>query len=269
MKKDAKWICGILLFIALHITLLGVNLYRLTAEPIAVPLLSTVIAASFSPEGLDDPKTINDVKRQLAGRESISPIPGLNLKITKADIEGKTPREMRIGFFSKLTTPLYREGTAGVAKLATDPKLAKDIESGVSFLTIISQKNHNLIGAIVKIAGLVCLLLLAGVIFFSRRFGRLFSPGLIITLVSLPGAIISFLLTVSLRDQFSAPVSGQSWNDQIIMVWQSIGPDVAAVLSKTYQSAIVIGLGLMGLALVGRIIYIFKRNKKRKEAPTP
>lgn len=262
--KDVKWLFAILALIALHITLLGINLYRLTAEKVAVPLEATIIASTFSPDGLDDPKPIEDVKRLLKNQDSISPIPGINLKITKSDLEGKTPREARVAVFAKLALPLYREGKAGVAKLVTDPKTQASVESGVSLLTIISQKNHDIIGNVVKIAGLICLLLLAGVIFFSRRWGRIFSPGLIITLASLPGAIISFLLTTALRLHPAATTVARdaSVGDKFGAIWQVIGPDAAAILSKTYQTALAVGFGLMILSIIGKIIYRLTDRRK-------
>ena len=264
--KDVKWLFGILALIALHITLLGINVYRLTEEKIAIRLTATALASSFSPDGLDDPKSLAEVNQLLKYQNSISPIPGLNLKITKEDFAGKSPREARIGFFEKLATPLYREGQEGVAKLATDPKIKNDIKSGTSFLTIVSQKNHDFIGGIIKITSLICLLLLAGVIFFSQRFGRLFAPGLIITLVSLPGALLSFLLTTALRLHPAATTVAREAGigDKVGAVWQVVGPDIVAVLAKTYQTALAVGLMFIGLALAGRIIHAIIRKKSKK-----
>ena len=81
--KDAKWICGIFLFLLLVPTLFSLNLTLITSEENATEIGATLIASAFSRNGLDDETEFKQIKPQVLKNGSVQPIPGLKIFITK------------------------------------------------------------------------------------------------------------------------------------------------------------------------------------------
>ena len=109
--SDAKWIVGILAFFVVAATALVMSLGRLTERDTAVNISTMIIATMFSPGGLDDPGDIEQAKTKLKAvpGKSLEVLPGVT--ITADEVEGKSPRELRLMIFRRLAEPIYDQGT--------------------------------------------------------------------------------------------------------------------------------------------------------------
>ncbi len=74
-RKDAKWLCGLLLFIVFFVTTAFGAAFQLTSEKTAVDAMSTGMAFMFSRSGIDNETDIAEA--------SFRPIPGLRVTVNK------------------------------------------------------------------------------------------------------------------------------------------------------------------------------------------
>ena len=82
-QVDFKWITGLALVFILTATLFGSVLLRITAEENAVDILTVMMAAMFSPEGLDAPADVQAQAQALNNRRR-----GIILNRTDGRMEG-------------------------------------------------------------------------------------------------------------------------------------------------------------------------------------
>jgi hypothetical protein len=251
---DAKWISGLITFAGMGITLLLFNLYLLTSEPVAVPALTLMLASLYSPEGLDEGGDIQSLLQKMADDPdgSYQPIPGLRIFVRASDIEGLTPRQARLFFFSQMTEPLYRKGPQGLAELATDPETRSSILDGAGLFGLVSAKTHaQLIIPLAVSAGVTGISLLL-LVRFSFRFGRLFSPGCALLAASGPAALALGLLNYAIRHAPEPMV--EEAGPSLGGIAASVIPELVPVVLRSYAWSAGVGLGLVVLGLVGGLV---------------
>src|SRR4030067_829815 len=113
---------------------------------------------------------------------------------------------MRLWFFRQLAEPLYYEGPQGLAGLATDPEMRKNMEGGIGPPGFISAATHSKLQKTFYVFGSISLALMGLLVFFSYRFGRLGSPGCVIFLAALPGLIALSMVRGWLEHSAENPV---------------------------------------------------------------
>jgi len=269
---DAKWITGILLVFTLSITFLVFNLGQITNAENGVDFLTLMIASVFNQQsgGIDEDVTMETILQNIAEEPqgAWQPVPGLNINIQEEEIEGLELREIRLLFFRKWAEPLYHDGIEGLANLADDPELRASIIEGGALLEIISAENHGKLQ--MALVGLVItdLVLLALLVLFSYRFGRLSSPGFVIFLAALPG-ILLLPLSASLGAISTPSADGEGgYTAMLANIAAEALPDVIAIISRNYMIFLGIGSGLIFLALLCTI-FIRKKTVEPKPADPP
>ena len=75
-RINLKWLSALLACGFLAITLITAGLVRLTSKPTAVRLISTILAVTFSPRGLDDEEGLEAVRQQLEAGRTLRPFSG-------------------------------------------------------------------------------------------------------------------------------------------------------------------------------------------------
>jgi len=266
---DAKWLTGILLLFLLNITFLVFILVQVTAPEQGITLLTTSLASSFSFEsgGLDAAGEMEIIRQMIAESPDgeWQPIPGLQTVVRLEDIEGKTPREVRLWFFRQMAEPLYYGGVQGLADIMTDPDMQETLlEGGVGPLGFISAETHSRLLMIFAASGLVSLLFLGLLVLFSYRFGRLGSPGCVIFLAAIPGLLFFGGLRGWLNQmvQNPPPFAEQTVLARYAQLAADILPGTIQTSLYVYGILILLGLLLMSIALVGMI---FIRERKARE----
>ncbi|MGC8787331.1 MAG: hypothetical protein ACP5Q1_07905 [Anaerolineae bacterium] len=262
---DAKWVAGLLLVAVLSATLLVFNLVQLTAEQPATEIMATTIATLFSRRGLDDESEIAQMRLALRASPdgTLQPIPGLPIVIREKDIAGLSPRQIRLYAFRQLATPLYRKGAAGLAAQITDPEARKSLAGGIGILELFTLKTHQNLRRVFLLLVGACLVLLIPLVFFSYRFGRLGSPGVVLFASSLPGAAISSLLWTVVQNQEmpAPPGEGGSLIGLLNYTLANILPHVVPIVARNYLIALVLGFALILLAVLGSLLWRLTRAK--------
>ena len=257
---DAKWITGIFLLLLLNITFLLVWLVQVTSAKQGINLLATTLASSFSFEsgGLEATQDIEILQQKIdeSPTGAWQPIPGLNILVRQADINGKTPREVRLWFFRQMAEPAYYNGSQGLMDLATDDETRTKMEGGLGLLGVISAATHRKLMIFLVVSGLVTGLFLVLLIFFSHRSGRLGSPGCAIFLAAIPGLLLFAGLRGWLEKSSQAPPPLEpTILTRYTQLAVDVLPDTLQKAALTYGILILIGFGLMLIALLGSIFF--------------
>lgn len=196
---DAKWIVGLLLTVTILATLLAYILFKITQREVAIRSTAIIIASLFSPEGLDEAKSFQEAKTKfLADKDQFQPLPGLKIFVTRDDLEQLSPRGIRIKIFSQITQAFYDGGDNGLQQITQEGQSAQELAGSLKLLSPFTQKGHLLIQKILNFSLIINTILLLGLIYFSTRWGKLFSLALIIFLSSFPLTVLLFLIKASL-----------------------------------------------------------------------
>ena len=193
------------------------------------------------------------------------PIPSLNIVVREQDIAGLTPREARLWLFRQLAEPLYYEGPQGLASLATDPEMRKNMEEGIGPLGLISAQTHSKLQKTFLVLGFTSIVLLGLLIHFSYRFGRLGSPGCVIFLAALPGLIMLSGMRGWLEQAVENPTQPTEmtavtlYTEMITRLAADALPEIVQMAIRTYLILILFGSGLILAALIGPL---FTRKRK-------
>lgn len=247
---DAKWFFGILAGLFLAQTLFTFCLYELTKKDIAVPIMATVTASMFSPNGLDEPGDIEKIKSDFKNTpgDTFKPIPTMNLTLNKKDIEGKSPKEIRIMIFTKFVEPVYTGELP--PEILGNPEAVEKFKKDTTLLRGLSANTHNGIKSVLTVFTVLTLLFLSLSIFFSYRFGRFVTPAIILIFTSFFPAVIftAFRLIVSgigTHEPALGEQLGRGKEGLMIVL-----PGITGIFSKIYGYTFIFGFGLLVLALL-------------------
>lgn len=258
---DAKWVFAFLASVTLGLTLLTLGLYRLTDRERAVSITSTILAAFFSPKGLDDETDIAAAKQQVAVQGSFRPFPGSNATVSREEIAGKSAREIRILTFRKIAEPLYDEGPEGFARRASTPEAAEKVRSDTQLIGILSKRNHEFLARPLWILGLCSLLFGALATAFSHRAGRFLTPAVILAVTSIiPAALFGFIKLNAEHASGDSPL-GFGAGPVVADASRAVLPLVADAFLFGY----LVALGAAGFLLLLSILFtIVQRVRHRK-----
>ena len=130
---DAKWLTGLLLVIALGLTVMAYNLMLATEEKAATDTLALTYALTFSQQGLDDQSEIDSLKAAVEASpdKTIKPMPGMNVTIAEQDLVNHTPREIRLNYFRQWAEPFYNQGPPGMLALAENEEMKKSLDKSI------------------------------------------------------------------------------------------------------------------------------------------
>lgn len=254
---DAKWITGLGLIVVLSATLAVHSLARVTAEKPAVDALSMMLAAALSANGLDDEAEIVEFRQRLrqSPTRSLQPIPGLRIVVREEDFPPSlSAREARLRFFRKWAEPLYAGGAQAFADLADNAQTRDDILGGGGAFNYLTRQTHETLQQRLVPFVAVCLVLLALLMFLSARFGRLGSPGCVLTIVCLPPALVLAVIR-STRDMTPAtPAREAGAFAQVNYIAGLVLPPLAEIALTSYALLLAVGVALMVVAVLGDLV---------------
>jgi hypothetical protein len=246
---DLKWICGILFAVGLGVSLLLFLAATLTSKRIAVPIATEVAASMVSRNGLDDTTDIDEFKKKAAAQpgEAVETLPGIF--VTKADLATLSPRELRLKIFAQVVTPYYELGAKGVAaKQTNDPQEQANIEQQVGVMGLLNQQTHDGLQRSFWISLGALVLPLIGLIRFSAGWGRLVSPGIIMAVMTFPGAVGAVIFEIAKRS--SKPAGGGG--SPIPNVSPESLQMIAAAVLPMYVTVFIMGATLLTIAAIGK-----------------
>ncbi len=245
---DLKWICGLLLLVSLVATLGLYNLSRLTERERAIELSATLIALAFSPGGLDGEEGVAEYRAKATTQPNeqieVPNLPGIT--ISKQDVLTLSPRALRLKIFSQISAPIYDKGVEGAVKeRTTDPAQQGQFEKNAFALQLFTAQTHQLFNRYFRVALGVSLVLLAGLVYFSRRWGRLVSPGLVLLWVSWPGALIGLFILYPPPNSDGGPLG---------FLPAEIATPLGRPLQQSYGLASLAGASLLVIAALGKLL---------------
>lgn len=257
--KDAKWITGIFLLFFLTVSIMLFNLWKLTAPEVAIDAASLTMASAFSRNGLDNTSEIEEFKQKIiAGGGIARPIPAFDITVTMADLEGRTPRELRVWLFRQIVEPVYLKEAEGLRGKIIDPEIKKNIDKQMGLFKYLNRRTHNKIGFFFKISALVTLAIAGLFAFFSAGACKLFNPGIIFILVGLPGIFLSIVLKNG-GGAKGAPEQAENIGQMVSGLMKIIGPQISGIVLKSYATVAITGLVL----IVGSVVYRFVRRARK------
>jgi len=253
---DLKWVFGLLALFALAASLLLFNLAALTERDRATTLTATVVAGLFSKDGLDDTKGLEEFRQKAAATpgDRVVPIEQFSwLSISKHEALTLGAKELRIAIFRQLTDPIYDKGLRGAAEGMTKDPLEQDkFVQQASLLGIFTKTTHDMLQRGFYGAAIFAVLFMAGVIYFSAGWGRLVSPAVLLLAVSPLGAVAGLLL-------LHPPTDGDS---PLAALPPSVTTEIGNSLSQTYLVAVIAGVTLLVVALIGKLTQKVLRDRK-------
>ncbi|MBM7615027.1 hypothetical protein [Alkaliphilus hydrothermalis] len=270
---DLKWITGIILVFVLSLTFFISGLMVITKEDMAVEKMSILLAAMFSPDGLDAEADFDEVEKELEtnSKGEFNPFPGLKISFTREDIDMYPPRELRIKIFKQIAAPVYREGAEGIHAIVEgdDPELQQKFSDDMGILSIINLKNHLVLKRIQLYLLITTIVLLIPFIYFSYGFGRLGNPGLVVSLASLPSALIFTIASKIMENKIASIAIVEGGSHRFKEILSSVALPVVKSFLSIYLNALKIGVGLVILCIVTKLIWriISRIQKTRKKAP--
>ncbi len=257
---DAKWVVALLWLVMASLSLLLFNLYQATAEERAVDTLSLALALAASETSLDDETEVEALRALLetAPEQEVQLVPGLNITVTAGEIADLSAREVRLLVMRKFATPIYEQGAQGLADLTTDPGLQQAILEGGGLLNLLTRQRHTQLETLLPwLAGVNALLLLILVI-FSYRWGRLANPGCLLLVVGTPGLLLFGALSRSgVGNAAVERAAGALGLTRDILA--QVLPPLAQHFLHPYILTTLVGLGLLGVAVVGGLIGVMRR----------
>lgn len=269
--KDAKWLTGFLSLVLCSATLLTYALYWFTAEERAVKIMSIATATAFSRNGLDDVSEFNEIRQRMrqTGQRRFQPIPGLKLYVTEEDFQAAeaSPGEARIAFFRRLVEPLYRDGPAGLASLAENEEMRRQIAEGVQPFRFISKDTHQFLQTVFFSLAAATAVFLFLLVLFSHGFGRLVSPAIVLSLAALPGFVVTFFLSIPDEGkQMRVPIGEGTFASMADNVITLFKPSLKE-LNTTFGVIMLFSFVLLLIAGVGKaVVNIRRRDLKAKKA---
>lgn len=250
---DAKWLCGALFLGLLSLTLVAAGLLRLTVKERAVEIASTLMAAAFSPRGLDDETDLQEFRQRLERSGSAQPLPGRNLTITREEAAGLSARELRVLIFSKIAEPVYDQNEEELFRDLSD-KQREQAKRDLSIVSLLSIKQHRWIQRVFWPLAAASVLIGACCIYFSYRWGKLVSPGIVLIMAALPGVAFVTLLAI-VQSNNPPPVSKESELPEVIgNTARYVAPFLLEALTGPYLIPFMTGIVLLIIAFVGKLI---------------
>lgn len=211
----------------------------------------------------DTEKTAKDIEQ--GNGEKIQPIKGLNFSIEKNQID-KYSKQIESAIYKEIASSLQNIQDKGLTNVTDREKWEHELVNKINFPKIYSEKLHRKYIIISSILFFISFLLFLSVIYFSYKWGRIFTPGLLILLTSIPGFYIlnraenylinSYLESLQDSNNFLIQIFAQAIYDAFDQQINSI--------YLVYKVLLIIGIILIIVALTGKIYCYIKNKKKRK-----
>ncbi len=263
---DAKWVCALLLIAALAITLPVAAAHRLTARGPATEIIAYTMAGFTSPGGLDSEDGLGDIRARVAakGSETIT-IGGVDVTFTAKDMETLSPRELRLKVFRTYANSFYTQGVKELAaSQGLDQAAIDKAENDAFLLKGFNTEAHERVGKILTWMIVADLFLIALLAFFSWRFGRLASPGLVLFLAGLPGVPLAIAAHQHPEVGDIAREGVSNYGQAASSFASYVAPLVVPHFAAVYMFALKSGAILLAAALLGRIVYTFVQKRGGK-----
>jgi hypothetical protein len=265
-RIGAKWLFGLICLA----TIIGAGvLYsasKLTERDAATGIFSGVLTTfAEEGEGFDE---FEEIQAQAAASpDEEFTIDGLTLPVKGSEFAGLSYDEAVELVVGRIAQMLYTEGPESVEQFfqaASDTGSEEASEGeGKEFnlgpFALLTQDSHDTIRRIFTFSLIPVLILAVALVFFSRRFGRLGSPGIVLAVGTAPFALLWFIVRRATESADSEGIGGA--------LTQALSP-TAADVSSAFLRLLVLGVVLVLAAVAGHIGFaLWRRARSTKAQP--
>ncbi len=241
-QLDAKWLAALACLAAIVVASCLYSLSKLTDRDAATGIF-TGIMTSFAKEG-DGEEAFEELQAVAAtSPDEEFTIEGATLPIKGRELVGLSYDEAVELVVGRIAGTLYSEGPGAVEQYFEDTPAAgpeegsagEDEESGLGAFSLLTQDSHDTVNRIFTFSLIPVLVLAVPLILFSRRFGRLGSPGVVIAVGTAPFVLLWLIVKQATKGTDSAlaealyPTAGDVSGDLLALFFIGLALVVASV----------------------------------------
>ena len=262
-RMNAKWLFGLLCLAAIIVAAVLYSASKPTERDVSTSIFSSIlISLAKDDEGAEAFEEYQALA--VANPDEDFTIEGITLPIKGRELIGLSYDEAVELVIGRIAEILYTDGPDAVEQFFTDTSVAGSEESaageGEEFnlgpFVILTQDTHDLIRRIFTFSLIPVLVLAALLVFFSRRFGRLGSPGVVLAVGAAPFALLWLIAKGATNNAGQDGVEGA--------LAEALAP-MAGELSTTFLWLLAIGVALVLASVVGHIGFALWHRSR----PTP
>ena len=264
-RIDAKWLFGLICLSAIVVAAVLYSASKLTERDVATGISSGVMI-TFAKDG-EGSEEFGEIQAQAAASpDEEFTIEGITLPVKGSEIAGLSYDEAVDLVVGRIAQTLYTDGPDAVEPFFNDTSVADSEEAsrgeGDEFslgpFALLTQDTHDIIRRIFTFSLISVLVLAVPLVFFSRRFGRLGSPGVILAVGAAPFALLWLIAKQATKSAGQDGAGGA--------LAGAISP-MAEDVSTTFLWLLVLGVALFLAAMAGNIGFAVWRRARSTEAP--
>jgi hypothetical protein len=264
-RIDAKWLFGLICLSAIIVAAVLYSASKLTERDAATGLFSGVMT-TFAKEG-EGSEEFGEIQAQAAASpDEEFTIEGVTLPVKGSEIAGLSYDEAVDLVVGRIAQTLYTDGPDAVEQYFNATPVAGSEEApppeGEEFslgpFAVLTQDTHDTIRRIFTFSLIPILVLAAPLVFFSRRFGRLGSPGIVLAVGAAPFALLWLIVKQATKNAGTDGINGA--------LAESLSP-MAGDVSTTFLWLLALGVVLVLAAVAGHIGFALWHRFRSTPAP--
>ncbi len=252
-RIDAKWLFGLICLSAIIVAAVLYSASKLTERNAATGLFSSVMT-SLAKEG-EGSEGFEELQALAAANpDEEFTIEGATLPTKGSELIGLSYDEAVELVVGRIAETLYTDGPEAVEPFFADTPAADSEETsageGAEFdmgpLSILTQDAHDTIQRIFTFSLIPILVLAVPLVFFSRRFGRLGSPGVVLAVGAAPFALLWLIVKQATKNAGPDGIEGA--------LAEALAP-MAGDVSTAFLWLLALGVALVLAAVAGHISF--------------
>lgn len=260
---DAKWLFGLACLASIVVAGGLYSLSKLTERDPATGIFTGVMA-TFAKEGEGSEEFDELQALAAANPDQDFTIEGVSLPVEGRELVGLSYGEAVDLVVARIADRLYTEGPNSVEQFFVDVPEAdsegspggEGEEFGLGPFSLLTQDSHDIVRRIFTFSLIPILILAVPLVFFSRRFGRLGSPGVVLAVGTAPFAALWFI-----TEQATKNPGEDGMNASLA---QALSP-TAGDVSSAFLRLFIVGLVLVLVAVAAHISFALWHRLR----PTP
>ena len=264
-RLDAKWLFGLICLAAIIVAAVLYSASKFTERDAATGIFSSfLISLAKDAEGAEEFEEFQ--AQAVANPDEEFPISGVTLPIKGRELIGLSYDEAVELVAGRIAEILYTDGPESVEQYFTADSSADSEEApageseGVSLgtLGVLTQDTHDQVNRIFTFSLIPILILAVLLVFFSRRFGRLGTLGVVLTVGVAPFAALWFTVKQATKNDGQDGIEGA--------LAEALAP-IAGDVSTTFLWLLALGVALVLAAVAGNVSYALWHRSR--PTPTP
>ncbi len=264
-RIDAKWLFGLICLSTIIVAGVLYSASKLTERDVATGIFSGVMT-TFAKEG-EGSEEFGEIQAQAAASpDEEFTIEGITLPVKGSEIAGLSYDEAVDLVVGRIAQTLYTDGPDAVEQYfnatpaagSEEAPPAEGEEFSLGPFAVLTQDTHDIIRRIFTFSLIPILIFAAPLVFFSRRFGRLGSPGVVLAVGAAPFALLWLIAERATKNAGTDGINGA--------LAEPLSP-MAGDVSTTFLWLLALGVALVLAAVAGHIGFALWHRSR--PTPTP